>query len=141
MDHRQERKDLVFRRRTWRVLGIIAVLGVLGLLGFDAWLRHLTESGPAEPARALRLMALTGALINGAIAVLALLLGRFLLDWARQCRDQRQWPPAGLQTFDNRPPRHGAEAEAIASRLRLAGFASFALAAGVLGWTAWRLLG
>ena len=139
MDSRQQRKDDGHRRRLWRSLTAVAVVGVLLLLGFDAWLRHLAED--ADLDRALRLVALASTLLRFAAALVAVLLGRYLLDWARQTRDQGQWPPAGLEWPGAAAVRHGADARRIAQRLKLAGLASIAVALVLAGWSAWRALG
>ncbi len=139
MDGRQQRKQDVQRRRLVRSLGWVAVVGAVLLLGFELWLRHLAQGEDA--GRAMRLVGISALLINLAIAVLAALLGRFLVDWARQTREQGQWPPAGLEWPGNRPARHGAEAQRIATQLRAAGIAVVVLAFMLAGWTAWRVLG
>lgn len=138
MDSRQQRKDDSHRRRLWRTLTVVGVAGVVLLLGFDLWLRRLAEDADLE--RALRLVALATMALHIAIALVAVLLGRFLLDWARQTIDQGQWPPAGLEWPGKAPHRHGADAQRIARQLRLAGFASIAAALLLAGWSAWRAL-
>jgi hypothetical protein len=138
MDSRQQRKDDSHRRRLWRSLTVVGVVGVLLLLGFDAWLRHLAEG--ADLDRALRLVATASMLLRFAAALVAVLLGRYLLDWARQTTEQGQWPPAGLEWPGKAPPRHGDDARRIASRLRIAGLASMVVAVALAAWTAWRAL-
>lgn len=138
MDSRQQRKDDGHRRRLWRSLTAVAVVGVLMLLGFDAWLRHLAEDSDLD--RALRLVALASTLLRFAVALVAVLLGRYLLDWARQTTEQGQWPPAGLEWPGKAPLRHGADARRIASQLRIAGLASMVVALALAAWTAWRAM-
>lgn len=138
MDRRQQRKDEGHRRRLWRALTAVGMVGVALLLGFDFWLRRLAEGADLE--RALQLVALSTLLLRLAAALVAALLGHYLLDWARQAREQGQWPPAGLEWPGNAPHRHGADAQRIARRLRLAGIASVALALVLAGWSAWRAL-
>lgn len=136
MDSRQQRKDDSHRRRLWRTLTVVGVTGVLLLLGFDAWLRQLAEDADIE--RALRLVALASMLLRFAVALVAVLLGRYLLDWARQTREQGQWPPAGLEWPGKAPHRHGVDAQRVASQLRLAGIASIVIALVLAGGSAWR---
>lgn len=138
MDSRQQRKDDSHRRRLWRTLTVVGVAGVVVLLGFDFWLRRL--AGEADIERALRLVAMANTVLQLAIALVAALLGRFLLDWARQTTGQGQWPPAGLEWPGKAPHRHGADARRIAGRLRLAGIASIVVALLVAGGAAWRAL-
>jgi hypothetical protein len=138
MDNRQQRKDDSHRRRLWRSLAVVGVAGVLLLLGFDFWLRRL--AGDADLDRSLRLVALATNLLHLAIAVVAALLGRFLLDWARQTTEQGQWPPAGLDWPGMAPRRHGEEARRISRRLRVAGYASIVVALLLAGGSAWRAL-
>lgn len=136
MDSRQRRKEDSHRRRLWRTLTVVGVAGVLLLLGFDFWLRRLAEDADIE--RALRLMGLASLLLRLAIALVALLLGRFLLDWSRQTSEQGQWPPAGLEWPGKSPHRHGADARRIARQLRVVGVASIVVALLVAGAAAWR---
>jgi hypothetical protein len=136
MDHRQQRKDDHHRRRLWRTLAVAGVAGVLLLLGFDFWLRRLAEDTDLE--RGLRLVAVAATLLRFAVALLAVLLGRYLLDWARQTIEQGQWPPAGLEWPGKSPYRHGADAQRVAGRLRLAGITSLVVALALAGWSAWR---
>jgi hypothetical protein len=136
MDNRQQRKDDHHRRRLWRTLAVAGVAGVLLLVGFDVWLRRLAEDADLE--RALRLVALASMLLRFAIALVAVLLGRYLLDWARQTTEQGQWPPAGLEWPGKSPHRHGADAQRVAGRLRLAGITSMVVALALAGWSAWR---
>ena len=138
MDSRQQRKDDSHRRRLWRTLTAVGVAGAVLLLGFDFWLRRL--AGDADLERALRLVAMANTMLHLAIALVSALLGRFLLDWARQTREQGQWPPAGLEWPGKAPHRHGADAQRIARRLRLAGIASIVAALLLAGWSAWRVL-
>lgn len=136
MDNRQQRKDDSHRRRFWRSLTVVGVAGVALLLGFDFWLRRLAEDADLE--RALRLVALASMLLRFAIALVAVLLGRFLLDWARQTTEQGQWPPAGLEWPGQSAHRHGADAQRVARQLRLAGITSIIIALVLAGWSAWR---
>lgn len=136
MDSRQRRKEDSHRRRLWRTLTVVGVAGVLLLLGIDFWLRRLAEDADIE--RALRLMGLASLLLRLAIALVALLLGRFLLDWSRQTSEQGQWPPAGLEWPGKSPHRHGADARRIARQLRVVGVASIVVALLVAGAAAWR---
>ncbi|MFY2764902.1 hypothetical protein [Arenimonas sp. MALMAid1274] len=140
MDQREQRREHQHRLRTLRVLGTVAAVGVALLLGYEAWLRHVAEFGFDDPDRAMRQVAMASTLINLAIAAMALLLARYLADWARQTREQRQWPPAGLQLLGQRPVRHGDDARRVASRLQAAAIGSVGLAVAVMAWTAWRLL-
>ena len=71
----------------------------------------------------MRVMGLAMLVLQLAFAVVAALLGRCLLDWARQTREQGQWPPAGLEWPASAPARHGADAARIARRLRITGIA------------------
>lgn len=138
MDSRQQRKDDSHRRRLWRTLTVVGVAGVVLLLGFDFWLRGLAEQADVE--RALRLVAMATLALRLAIVLVAVLLGRFLLDWARQTAEQGQWPPAGLEWPGQAPHRHGDDARRIARQLRLAGIASVAGALLLAGWSAWQAL-
>lgn len=138
MDSRQQRKEDSLRRRLWRTLTLAGAAGIVLLLVFDAWLRHLAQGTDVE--RSLRLMGLASLLLHLAIAVAAALLGRFLLDWARQTTAQGQWPPAGLEWPGQSPHRHGADARRIAARLRVAGIASLVAALALAAWAAWRVL-
>lgn len=139
MDSRQQRKQDVHRRRLTRSLVFVAVVGAVVLLAFELWLRHVAQD--QDPARALHLVAVSALLINLAIAVIAALLGRFLIAWARQTREQGQWPPAGLEWPGNRVARHGADAQRIAARLKAAGIALLLVAFALAGAMAWRALG
>ena len=141
MDPLHERRDLAYRRRMWRVLGITAGLGVLALAGFEAWLRHVEQTGLEDPDRALWQVGFISVLLRMAVAALAALLARYLFDWARQTREQGQWPPAGLQWPGNAPLRHGDDARRVARRLRSLAIASLLLAGLLLAWSAWRLFG
>jgi hypothetical protein len=136
MDGRQQRKQDVHRRRLGRSLAVAGIVGALALVGFELWLRELAQGNDTE--RALRMVAASSRLINLAIAVLAAVLGRFLIDWARQTREQGQWPPAGLEWPGNRPVRHGDQARRTAAQLRAGGVALVGLAFALAAWTAWR---
>lgn len=138
MDARKERKDSALRRRLWRALAATAALGLLALLGFDAWLRHV-EAAP-DPESSLRQISIAGVVLQLAMVTVAVLLARSLFDWARQVREQRQWPPAGLEWPGSAPVRHGAEALAIARRLRVAGAACMVVALLLALATGWRWL-
>lgn len=140
MDRRQERKDVAYRKRMWRALAITAAMGVVLLLGFDAWLRQVAAGSDQDPERALRLVGMAATAIDLLIALLAMLLGRYLLGWARQTREQGQWPPAGLQLPGGKPPRHGLDAQRIARQLRWGGITTCVAAAALLAWTVGRLL-
>lgn len=119
MDSRQQRKQDSQRRKLWRILGAFVAAGVLLLSGLEYWLRLVAED--ADMQRAMRLTGVALLALQLAFAVVAALLGRCLLDWARQTREQGQWPPAGLEWPANAPPRHGADAARIARRLRVTG--------------------
>jgi len=141
MDPRQERKDLVYRRRMWRALALTVLVGVAALLALDAWLDMLAARAVDDPRRALRLAGVASLVISLAFVLLCSLFGRLLLGWSRQVREQGQWPPAGVEWPGGRPLRHGADARRIARRLQWAGFAALVVAAGQLAWTAGRWLG
>lgn len=138
MDSRQQRKQDSLQRRLWRRLAAVGVAGALLLVGFDFWLRRLSEDADFERAQRLAALATTG--LHLAIAVVGVVLGRFLMDWARQAREQGQWPPAGLEWPGKAPIRHGAEAQRIARQLRLAGIASIGLALLLAALSAWQAL-
>lgn len=138
MEPHQQRKEENLRRSLQRTLVVVGVVGVLLLLGFDFWLRRLAEG--SDPAHAMRMVGLAATVIRLAAALVAALLGRYLLDWARQTRDQGQWPPAGLEWPGNPPLRRGADAQRIAQRLRLAGVTVVALALLLAAWSAWMAL-
>lgn len=140
MDPRQERKDVVYRRRMWRALAVTVLLGVAALVALDAWLDVVAAGAVEDPQRALRMAGIAGLVINLAFVVLCGLLARLLLGWSRQAREQGQWPPAGVEWPGGRPPRHGADARRIAKRLQWAGFAVLVMAAVQLAWTAGRWL-
>lgn len=135
MDSRQKRKQDATQRRLTRRLLLAAALAAVAMALFELWLRHLSLH--ADPERALRAVAAASLLINLAIALLAAVLGRFLIGWSRQTREQGQWPPAGLEWPGNRAPRYGDPARSIALRLRIAGITlllgSFVLA-GAMAW-------
>lgn len=141
MDPRQERKDVVYRRRMWRALALTLVVGVAALLALDAWLDAVAAKGVDDPRRALQMAAVAGLVINLAFIACCVLLGRYLLVWSRQVRDQGQWPPAGVEWPGGRPPRHGEDARGIARRLRWAGMVILVVAAGQAAWTAGRWIG
>jgi len=138
MDISKQGKDESQRRRLQRTLALVGVAGIVLLVVFDAWLRHLAQG--ADVGRALRMLGVASLLLNLAIALVAGLLGRLLLDWARQTTAQGQWPPAGLEWPGPSPLRHGAQALRIAAGLRIAGLASLGVAFGLAAWTAWRIL-
>ena len=132
MDSRQQRKQDSQRRKLWRILAAFAVAGVLMLLGLEYWLRLVAED--ADPRRAMRLMGVAMLALQMAFAVVAALLGRCLLDWARQTREQGQWPPAGLEWPTTAPARHGADAARIARRLRFTGIGLVVVALLLAAW-------
>lgn len=140
MDPRQERKDLVFRRRLWRALAITLLIGVAALLALDAWLDGVEADGIDNPQRALRVASAVSLAIGLALVALCALLGRLLLEWSRQAREQGQWPPAGVEWPGSRPLRHGDAARRIAKRLQWAGYAALVIAAGQAAWIAGRWL-
>lgn len=141
MDNRQQRKQDSQRRRLWRILGAFAAAGLLLLVGLEYWLRLLEED--TDLGRAMQRVGVTMLVLRLALGVVVALLGRFLLDWARQTREQGQWPPAGLEWPANAPPRHGADAARIARRLRVVGTGLVVGAVLLAAWaafTAWPAL-
>lgn len=140
MDSRQERRNLAQRRKLGRALGVAAVLGLVLLAAFEFWLRRTQAQAEHDPDSALRAVGAVSSLLQLAAAACAVLLGRFLLDWASQTRRQNQWPPAGLELPGNPPLRHGADALRIARRLRATGLFSLVLALAVVLAVAWRWL-
>lgn len=141
MDPRQARKDEVYRGRMWRALAITLLGGIAALLALDAWLDRLAAASINDPGPALGAAAVASLVISLAFITCCVLLGRYLLVWSRQAREQGQWPPAGVEWPGARPPRHGDEARRIAKRLQWAGFSVLAVAAGQAAWTAGRWLG
>jgi hypothetical protein len=141
MDPRQERKNVVYRRRMWRALAITLLVGIAALLALDAWLDAVALEGMHDPRRALRIAEAASLVISLAFIACCLLLGRLFLVWSRQCREQGQWPPAGVEWPGGRPPRHGEDARRIAMRLKWTGIAAIVVAAGQAAWTAGRWLG
>lgn len=140
MDSRQERRNLAQRRKLGRALGVAAVLGLVLLAAFEFWLRRTQAQAEHDPDSALRAVGAVSSLLQLLAAACAVLLGRFLLDWASQTRRQNQWPPAGLELPGNPPLRHGADALRIARRLRATGLFSLVLALAVVLAVAWRWL-
>lgn len=140
MDSRQERKDLALRRRLQRTLGLTAAIGVLVLVAYELWLRRIEAQGAYDPRAALQAVGMASTLVQAGLALVAALAARSLLDIARQVRDQRQWPPAGLELPGSAPVRHGADATRIARNFRIAGILSIALATLLVITIAWRWL-
>lgn len=140
MDSRQERKNLAQRRELGRTLGVVAVSGVLLLVGFEIWLRHLAARSVDDPEAALRTLSMVSTLLMLASAACAALLGRYLMDWARQARSQKQWPPAGLELPGGAPLRYGADALRMARGLQAAGIVCLVLALSLVLAVAWRWL-
>ena len=140
MDSRQERKDLALRRRLRRTLGLTVVIGLAALVAYEIWLRRVEAQGAYDPRAALRALGMASTLVQAALALVAALVSRSLLDIARQIRGQGQWPPAGLELPGAAPVRHGADAARIARNFRMAGILSIVLATLLVFAIAWRWL-
>ncbi len=140
MDFRQERKDLALRRRLRRTLGLTVVIGLAALVAYELWLRRVEAQGAYDPRAALRALGMASTLVQAALALVAALVSRSLLDIARQIRGQGQWPPAGLELPGAAPVRHGADAARIARNFRMAGILSIVLATLLVFAIAWRWL-
>lgn len=140
MDSRQERKDLALRRRLRRTLGLTVVIGLAALVAYELWLRRVEAQGAYDPRAALRALGMASTLVQAALALVAALVSRSLLDIARQIRGQGQWPPAGLELPGAAPVRHGADAARIARNFRMAGILSIVLATLLVFAIAWRWL-
>ena len=140
MDFRQERKDLALRRGLRRTLGLTVVIGLAALVAYEIWLRRVEAQGGYDPRAALRALGMASTLVQAALALVAALVSRSLLDIARQIRGQGQWPPAGLELPGAAPVRHGADAARIARNFRMAGILSIVLATLLVFAIAWRWL-
>lgn len=138
MDSRQERKDLALRRRLRRALGFTAAIGMVLLVAYELWLRRIEAQSAHDPRAALQAVGLATSLLQLGFALVAVLVGRSLVDIARQVREQGQWPPAGLELPGRAPVRHGAEALRIARNFRISGVFAILMATLLVLAVGWR---
>jgi hypothetical protein len=136
------RADPAYRRQMWGWFFFTVAAGAVVLFALDRWLDALRAGAAIDQGYALSLwlQRLTAGLC-ALFATAAVAFGIWLRRLAAATQRDRRWPPNAMRTSSDIRVRYLTSADALVTQFRVGATTLFVLAALLLAWGAWLLLG
>jgi hypothetical protein len=136
------RADPALKRQMRIWLAVTAIAGVVLLVALDRWLDSLRSGAVADQGYNLYLwlQRLTAGLCV-LFATMSVAFGVWLRRLADVTSRERRWPPSAMRTSSDIRVRYLTSVDSLVNQFRAGAIALFVLAALLVVWAGWLLLG
>jgi hypothetical protein len=136
------RADPALKRQMRVWLAVTAIAGVVLLYALDRWLDSLRTNSGADQGYHLYLwlQRLTAG-VCVLFATMAVAFGVWLRRLAGVTSRERRWPPSAMRTSSDIRVRYLTSVDALVNQFRAGAVVLFVLAAVLVAWAAWLVMG